>query len=306
MKRRRIVSLLPSATEMVCALGCRDQLVGRSHECDFPTDVSGVPVCTESKILPDSNSRAINEQVRNLTAASLSIYRVNEKRLLELKPDIILTQTQCDVCAVSEKEVARAVEKWLGARPRVVSFSPVRLGDVWDDLQRLAAILECKQRGHEVLKALKTRCVNVIEKSCLSGRKPTAACIEWLDPLMAAGNWVPDLVEMAGGKNLFGERGQHSDWMTWEQVREANPDFLILMPCGFDIARTVEELGLLRQKSGWAKLKAVKNNQVVVVDASAYFNRPGPRLVDSLETLGEIIHPEFFQFGHKGKAWVRV
>ncbi len=306
MKRRRIVSLLPSATEIVCALGCRDQLVGRSHECDFPADVADVPVCTESKILPDSNSRAINEQVQNLAAASLSIYRVNEKRLLELKPEIILTQTQCDVCAVSEKEVARVVEKWMGARPQVVSFSPARLADIWDDMLRLSAVLEIKERGNEVVKALKSRCVDVIEKSCLSGRKPTVACIEWLDPLMAAGNWVPDLVEMAGGKNLFGERGEHSGWMKWEPIRQADPDMIVLMPCGFDINRTRKELDVLRTKAGWAKLKAVKNNQVFAVDGSAYFNRPGPRLVDSLESLGEMIHPEFFKFGYQGKSWVRT
>jgi iron complex transport system substrate-binding protein len=305
LSRRRIISLLPSATEMVCALGCGARLVGRSHECDFPVEVTSLPACTESKLLPGAKSREIDEQINNLLGASLSIYRLDTRLMQELKPDLILTQSQCDVCAASEADVAKALGNWPGTPPQILSLTPHRLADVWEDLRRVAAVLGVSEHGKEVLRSLKVRCVDVIEKACMLDR-PTVACLEWLAPLMGAGNWVPELVELAGGRNLFGEAGKHTGRLKWEDLRAANPDFIIALPCGFDLARTRAEMAGLLSKPGWADLKAVRKGRVFLCDGSAYFNRPGPRVVESLETLAEILHPEKFRFGHEAKAWQKL
>lgn len=289
---------------MVCALGCGAQLVGRSHECDFPNEVTSLPVCTESKLLPNATSREIDEQIHNLLGASLSIYRLDTRLMQELKPDLILTQSQCDVCAASEADVAKALGNWPGTPPQILSLTPHRLADVWEDMRRVAAVLGVTEPGREVLRALKNRCVDVIEKACLLQR-PSVACLEWLDPLMGAGNWVPELVELAGGRNLFGEAGKHTGRLKWEEVRAANPDFLIALPCGFDLSRTRTELAALANKPGWAELNAVRKGRVFLCDGSALFNRPGPRLVESLEILAEVIHPEKFRFGQEGRGWER-
>lgn len=302
---RRIISLLPSATEMVCALGCGRQLVGRSHECDYPVEVTSLPVCTESKLLPNATSRQIDDQINNLLGASLSIYRLNTRLMQELKPNLIITQSQCDVCAASEADVAKALGNWPGSPPQILSLTPHRLADMWEDMRRVAAVLGVSEHGREVLRPLKNRCVDVIEKSCLLSR-PSVACIEWLDPLMGAGNWVPELVELAGGKSLFGETGKHTGKLRWDELCAADPDVILAMPCGFGLARTRSEIASLLQKPGWGDLKAVRKRRVFACDGSAYFNRPGPRLVESLEILAEILHPEKFHFGHESKAWQKL
>lgn len=304
MSHRRIISLLPSATEIVCLLGCGDRLVGRSHECDYPIEVTSLPVCTESKLLPNATSREIDTQIGNLRNASLSVYRLNTQLMQELKPDLIITQSQCDVCAASEAEVARALGNWSGPTPQILSLTPRRLADVWEDIRRVAALLEVTEPGREALRALKNRCVDVIEKACLLTR-PSMACLEWLDPLMGAGNWVPELVELAGGKNVFGTADQHTGRLRWEELRTANPDFIVALPCGFDRQRTATELLALSQRAGWSELKAVRSGRVFACDGSAYFNRPGPRLVDSLEILAEILHPTKFKFGHGVTGWAK-
>ncbi len=287
---------------MVWALGCGSQLVGRSHECDFPVEATSLPVCTESKLLPNSSSRQIDEQINNLLGASLSIYRLNTRLMQELKPNLILTQSQCDVCAASEADVAKALGNWTGPLPQILSLTPHRLADVWEDIRRVAAVLGISEHGKEVLRGLKIRCVDVIEKACLLPR-PSVACLEWLDPLMGAGNWVPELVELAGGRNLFGEAGKHTGRIRWEELGAANPEVIIALPCGFDLRRTREELRVLTTKPGWASLKAVRAGRVFLCDGSAYFNRPGPRLVESLEMLAEILHPAKFHFGLEQRGW---
>jgi len=301
---RRVVSLLPSATEMVCALGCGAQLVGRSHECDFPQEVTRLPVCSESKLQPDATSREIDEQIQDMLGASLSIYQVNSLLIQELRPDLILTQSQCDVCAASEADVAKALGNWPGTPPQIISLTPHRLEDVWADMGRVAAALGVTENGREVVLALKNRCVDVIAKACVL-KRPRVACLEWLDPLMGAGNWVPELVDLAGGRNLFGEPGKHTGRLEWEQLCSANPDFIIALPCGYNLAQTRAELGSLSNLSGWAKLKAVRQGRVFFCDGSAFFNRSGPRLVESLEILAEILHPKTFRFGHEGLGWER-
>lgn len=303
VKEHRIVSLLPSCTEIVCALGLENQLVGRSHECDFPASIRHLPVCTEPKLDVQASSAEIDRQVKDLLRNALSIYRIDVEKLKSLRPDFILTQSQCEVCAVSLPEVEAAVGAWLGSRPQIISLAPQALRDIWEDIRRVAEALGVPERGQTLLKTLKGRVVDIIEKACVIKRRPSVACLDWIEPLMAAGNWVPELVDLAGGLNLFGEAGKHSPWLNWEAVREHDPEIIIVLPCGFDLARTRKEMAALTSKPDWAKLRAVKSERVFLTDGSQYFNRPGPRLVESLEILAEIIQPNIFQFGHKGQGW---
>ncbi|HBZ71214.1 MAG TPA: cobalamin-binding protein [Deltaproteobacteria bacterium] len=300
----RIASLLPSTTEIACALGFLPQLVGRSHECDFPAEVASLPVCTAPKISLDGSSRQIDQRVRSLVAEALAIYRVDAELLRALSPDVILTQSQCEVCAVSAKEVEAAVCRWLGARPRIVSLSPATLADVIGDVGRVADALEAPERGRELRRALERRIACIAGESAGADR-PTVACIEWTEPLMAAGNWMPELVTCAGGRNLFGEAGKHSPVLEWAELRKADPEVIVALPCGFDLARTRREMEPLAARSGWRDLRAVRTGRVYLTDGNAYFNRPGPRVAESLEILAEILHPELFSFGYAGRAFER-
>jgi iron complex transport system substrate-binding protein len=226
--------------------------------------------------------------------------------LRDLRPDVILTQAQCEVCAVSLREVEQAVRAWTSRGPRLIALSPTRLADLWTDIACVAAALGVEPRGRDLIKRLKGRVADVIEKAAPVKRRPSVACIEWLDPLMAAGNWVPELVELAGGLNLFGEAGQHSPWLNWEAVREHDPEIIVVMPCGFDLPRTLHELPALTRCPDWSKLRAVRGEQVFLADGNQFFNRPGPRLVESLEILAEICQPKLFAFGHEGRGWQRL
>lgn len=301
----RIVSLIASSTEIVCALGLEDQLVGRSHECDFPESVQRLPVCTEPKFNVHGSSGEIDQRVKALLRDALSVYRVHPDILKQLRPEVILTQTQCEVCAVSLKDVEQAVDDWIDSRPRIVSLAPNALADVWKDIQRVAEALNVTDRGQSLVQHLQQRMAVLAEKARQQSHRPTVACIEWIEPLMAAGNWMPELVEMAGGANLFGEAGKHAPWMTWEQLCEKDPEVIVLLPCGFDIERIQQEMPLLTQRPEWGRLRAVQAGRVFLTDGNQYFNRPGPRLAESLEILAELLHPETFSFGHEGKGWRR-
>jgi iron complex transport system substrate-binding protein len=241
----RIVSLIASATEIVCALGFEEQLVGRSHECDYPPSVQRLPICTQPKFAADGTSYEIDQRVKAIVQEGLSVYRVDGARLRELEPDVIVTQSHCEVCAVSLREVERAVCAWLSTCPRLVSLAPNRLADVWTSIEQVADALQVPERGAEVIQRLQARMQSIEERACGLAERPRVACIEWIDPLMAAGNWMPQLVERAGGINLLGIAGKHSPWMTWEQLCAVDPDVLIFLPCGFDLARTRREMPVL-------------------------------------------------------------
>jgi iron complex transport system substrate-binding protein len=302
----RIVTLLPSATEIVCALGFEDQLVGRSHECDFPRAVVRVPALTEAKFNAEGTSAEIDQRVKKIVADALSVYRVDAARLRELKPDLIVTQSQCEVCAVSEREVEAAVAEWLGARPRIVSLAPYGLDDIFTDMQRVADALDARARGTELVERLRARLAKIAERARGASKRPGVATIEWIDPLMAAGNWMPTLIEMAGGVNLFGVAGEHSPWMKFDELAASDPDVILIAPCGFSIERAAQDLPVLTNRADWGRLKAVRGGQVFVADGNQYFNRPGPRIAESLEILAEIVHPELFDFGHEGAGWRRL
>jgi iron complex transport system substrate-binding protein len=302
----RIVSLIASATEMVCALGFEADLVGRSHECDFPESIKRLPVCTAPKFAVEGSSLEIDQRVKALLQEATSVYRVDEELLRRLRPDVIVTQAQCEVCAVSQRDVEAAVCGWVDAPVRVVSLQPNTLADVWDDLRAVAAALGVPERGEELIRGYQHRIDAIADRARGQGARPTVACLEWLDPLMAAGNWVPELVELAAGVNLFGSAGRHSPWMTWEQLRAHDPDVIVALPCGFDLEKTHLEMAPLTRLPGWAELRAVRSGRVFGTDGNQYFNRPGPRLVESLEILAELLHPGAFHLGHEGVGWRRL
>jgi iron complex transport system substrate-binding protein len=303
---RRIVSLLPSLTEIVCALGLEERLVGRSHECDFPPSVARLPACTEPRFEPEGSSRQIDDRVKALVRDGLSVYRVDPERLRELAPDAILTQDQCKVCAASLADVEEAVAAWLGQRPRLISVRPATLGDVFQDVQAIAEALGVAAGGRALVSALTDRVSALGEAAGRLAPRPRVACLEWLDPLMGAGNWMPELVALAGGKAVFGAAGEHSPWLAFEELAAADPEVIVLMPCGFDLSRTRRELHLLVEHPGFEALAAARAGRVFLVDGHQYMNRPGPRLVASLEILAEILHPEHFAFGHAGSGFERL
>lgn len=302
----RIVSLLPSATEVVCALGFEKQLVGRSHECDFPASVAKLPALTEPKFNPEGTSAEIDARVKKIVADALSVYRVDAAKLRELKPDVILTQSQCEVCAVNQSEVEAAVADWLGTRPTIVSLAPYSLEDVFTDLQNVADALDASSAGVKLVSGLRARLGAIGERARGASNRPRLATIEWIDPLMAAGNWMPTLVEMAGATNLFGRAGEHSPWMKFEELAAQDPDTILISPCGFNIERAAEDLPALTRRPEWPSLAAVREKRVFMADGNQYFNRPGPRLAESLEIIAEIAHPELFHFGHEGSGWRRI
>ncbi len=301
----KIVSLLPAATEIVCALGLEKNLVGRSHECDYPASVQHLPVCSEANFPDNLSSAAIDVKVKEILADALSIYTINRELIKQLSPDVVITQAQCEVCAVSLKDVEEALENYLHQPTRIISLQPHSLDDIFDDVTTVAAALNAAGAGDALLEELNQRVDIIRHKLKFNENRPAVACIEWLEPLMLSGNWVPELISAAGGISILTEPGRHSPYVQWEDIRLHDPEILIVMPCGFPIERTLKEVDLLLQLPGFTQLKAVKNNRVYIADGNQYFNRPGPRIVDSIEILAEIIHPKQFIFGYEGDGWIR-
>ena len=302
----RIISLLPSATEIVAALGFADHLVGRSHECDFPPGVEKLPVCSSTKLPVHGTSYEIDEKVKKIVAEGLSVYRVDADRLRQLRPDLILTQTQCAVCAVTPRDLEEALCTWTGAQPRILSLEPNNLDDVWNDFRHVGEALGVLPRTEQSIDALTKRLAAIREKARTMSSRPTVAAIEWLGPLMAGGNWMPELIEIAGGRSLFAKPGEHSPWLDWATLIDAEPEVILLLPCGFKIAQTIADLNLLTENPAWKNLRAVNEGRVYLIDGHHYFNRPGPRLVESAEIVAEILHADLFGFGHRGTGWISL
>lgn len=300
----RIVSLIPSGTEILAALGLTNAIVGRSHECDYPPEIKDRPVCTQARINTNAPSIEIHDKVNHLLQSALSIYQVKTDVLEKLQPTHIVTQDQCDVCAVSLKDVQEAVATLTHSSPQIISLQPQVLQDVWADIERVGKVFEIDSRA--VIENLEARVKILSQRTeglSQTENLPKVACIEWTNPLMVAANWIPELVSLAGGEPLFSVAGQPSAPINWETLIASNPDIIIFMPCGFDLKRTRQEAQLLNKHPEWQKLHAVQSGRVYITDGNSYFNRPGPRLVDSIEILGDILHPEIFQYGYKGKAW---
>lgn len=314
----RVASLLPSATEIVCALGLGDRLVLRSHECDHPEWVQRLPWATAPREEAPDSSVAIDKGIQRLIQEGLSIYRVHDDTLKRTAPQVILTQDQCRVCAVPFDTIQEAVNRLLDDSTRIVSLSPHDLESVMGEVLRVGEPLAVPERGRALVQQMRdamseisARARRSVLRAGVVGcegppggamapapgaerradvRRRRVLTIEWIDPLMVAGNWMPELIEMAGGESVLGVAGEHSPFVEWEEMRGLDPDLIVVMPCGFDLARTREEARALTGLPGWSDLRAVTEGRVALVDGHQYFNRPGPRLVDSLEILVEIFH----------------
>jgi iron complex transport system substrate-binding protein len=314
--RPRIVSLLPAATEIVVALGLEQHLVGRSHECDVPTSATALPALTATRIDPHGSSREIHEQVGQAlgqstetsaaptnaacrtaakSGAPSGLFTLDIERLAPLAPDVILTQAACDVCAVATADVAQAVER-SAAACRVVSLAATSLDDVLHDILTVGAATDRLPRAREVVARLRARIASVTHRTRTFADRPRVAVLDWLDPPMAAGHWVPEMIRRAGGAAVLGRPGSPSHWVNWQDVAAADPDVVVLAPCGFTLDRVVAEAGSPAVRPHIEPLRAAREGRVYAVDGHHLFNRPGPRLVDSLEVLAEILHPGRFRF----------
>ena len=308
MRDLRIVSLLPSATEIVCALGLRDALVARSHECDFPAGVEQLPFCTQPRFeIGGGSSREIDDAVRSLAAEAraadaLGVYRIDLDQLRGLAPTHIITQTQCEVCAVSLREVEAAVEALVGFETVIVPLAPNTLTDIRDDIQRTGAALGAERAADELAASLRFR-IDAIAERAAGLPAPSVAVIEWADPFMTAGHWTMEQVVLAGGRPVIGEPKGPSLRFEWDDLAAADPDVIIVSPCGFALERAWRDAELLAADPRWADLRAVRSGRVAVIDGNQFINRPGPRVAESQEIIAEILHPDAFDFGHRGRDW---
>src|SRR2546428_1060920 len=312
----RLVSLLASATEMIAELGCLDQLVGRSHACDYPPEVLSLPVVSKVEIDIDTSSAEIDAQVKQLAQSkrtldeaalkALSIYVIDIARLQTLRPDVIFTQTQCEVCAGSERDVVQAIQHLTGLQPRVVSLTPYRLDDVWEDVVRVGKVLGRQERAELLVKGYLQRLEHLAAVTATFGYRLRVAILEWLDPLMGVGELAPGLVVAAGGEPGFWVIGQDSPWLSLDELQAADPDVLVLGPCGYILQRTMVGVAILQRYPAWQSLRAVQNKRVYAIDGNAYLHRSGPRLVESAELLGRVLWGEELGIEVDTQAWKHV
>ena len=296
----KIGTLLPSATEIVCALGLEKNIVGISHECDFPSSVSNLPYLTSSSIGKHKSSENIHQSVETLLKNSLSVYDLDLELLKSLKPNYLITQDLCDVCAVSFDQVENACRQVLGSDTKIISLRPQRLKDIWEDVRRVAEELKV-MTAYEKFKIDFDGRINYISSKIKknSSTKRSVLTIEWYTPVMIGGLWLPEMIEIAGGNYLLATPGERALTVTREQLNEINPDVVIVKPCGFKLEQTMQELGVLKRNIPLENWKAFQSNDIFIVDGNAYFNRPGPRMIDSLEILSYCVHPKIFPEFHE-------
>lgn len=300
----RIVSLLPSTTEIICELGLEKQLVGRSHECKQSKYIRSLPSITTPEIKPKENSRDIHSDVQNLVENGLSVYKVDGDTLGKLKPDLVLTQDHCEVCAASLDDVEKAVQSHCSSDTRVVSVSPETIADIFDSILTIGEAAGVKITAVKLADELKMR-FDIISQTINGKPRLEIITIEWLDPLMTGGNWIPELVNLAGGEPILAEPGEHSPVVDWVQILDRNPDKLLIMPCGYTIGQTEKEMHLLTGRDGWQDMKAVKNREVYLLDGDRFFNRPGPGIYESARILAEILHPNLFKPISRNDGWIQ-
>lgn len=286
----RIISLLPSATEIVCELGLGPQLVGVTHECDHPPFVRDLPKVTRTLIRQHASSREIDARVRERLRSQQALYTLDLPTVEQLRPELIVTQGLCDVCAVAEEEVAAAAGCLLG-RPKVINLEPTRLAEVFECLQLVGAAAGVPRRAQEAVARLQARVDAVQHGTGGITARPRVVLLEWIDPPFSSGHWSPELVHLAGGLELIGREAQPSRRIAWEEIVRADPEVLVIACCGFDARRAQQDLPILAAYPGFDRLACVRSGRVYVLDGNAYFSRPGPRLVDSLEILAHLLHP---------------
>ena len=287
----KIVSLLPSATELVCGLGLRDQLVGVSHECDYPVSVVGLPILTSSRIPEGLSSGEIDRLVTDQLKNDEALYDLVMEPLVELQPDLIVTQALCDVCAVSGNDVAKAIGS-LPGDPQVINLEPICLDDVLETVTLLAEAAQCVEQGQRYRAELQSRIDTVSERSTPLTDKPRVALLDWLEPLFDGGHWTPEIIALAGGIPVFGDKRQPSQRREWHELVDAAPDIIFIALCGFNVERSLQDVEAFLKTEGFIELHRRTGTQVYLVDGNAYFSRPGPRLVDALEIMANALHPD--------------
>ena len=299
----KIITLIPSATEIISFLGLESQLVGVSHECDFPEKVKSLKKLTKTDIKTNVSSYNIHLQIEKILENSLSVYKVDENLLKYLNPDVIITQDQCNVCAVELSKVKEVTSSYLNKEVDIISLQPKSFKNIFENIEYVAKKLN-------VFNALNKNKINKLLHRISDVRQKKKSfknviCIEWCNPLMTAGNWIPDMVKIAGGNELFGINNKSSHWIDFKSVRDFNPEVIIFMPCGYNLLQTQRDVASLFENNvNWKNLSAYKNKKLYLVDGNQYFNRPGPRIVDSLEILAEIFNPDVFNYGYKGSGWI--
>ncbi len=302
MTKKRIITLIPSATEIISFLGLDRQLVGVSHECDFPENVKNIKKLTKTDIKTNTSSYNIHLQIEKILENSLSVYKVDEKLLKHLNPDVIITQDQCNVCAVNLSQVKKITNNYLNKEVNIISLQPKSFENIFEDIEIVAKKLDVlNELNKSKINKLFNRINNIRKKKKVL---KNIICIEWSNPLMVAGNWIPDMVKIAGGNELFGLYNKDSHWVDFKTIKDLNPEIMIFMPCGYNLLETQKDVTTLIEKdANWKSLTAYKNKKLYLVDGNQYFNRPGPRIVDSLEILAEIFNPNVFNYGYKGIGW---
>ena len=303
---QQIVSFLPSATEMACALGLSDQLVGITHECDYPPEIKGKPVVVRKTLPIEKMSQweidvAVSERMRD----GRSLYEVDEKLLQELAPDLILTQDLCQVCAPSGNEVSQALNL-LPKQPQILWLTPNSLEQIFANLHELGEATGRTKKAEELVAAGRARLKKIAAVTRNLSDRPRVFCMEWLDPVYCSGHWVPEMVRIAGGVDALAREGSDSVRITWDKVLEWNPEILIITPCGFNLEQAIEQSQQLFIYPGWSSLPAVLDGRVYAVDANSYFARPGPRVVDGTELLAHLIHPDLFSWNGSKRAYQRL
>jgi iron complex transport system substrate-binding protein len=306
MAAKRIVSFLPSATEMVCALGLEDQLVGITHECDYPPSIKDKPVVVSSAVPVENMTEAeIDKAVSERVRAGLSVYQVDEALLRQLAPDLILAQDLCEVCAPSGNEVSRAL-KVLSGKPEIFYLTPKSVGGILQNLRDLGHATGCSKAAESWVNSATDKLERMAAVTRTLPARPRVFCMEWLDPLYCSGHWVPEMVKMAGGIDEISQEGGDSFRVPWKDVLEWAPEVLVVMPCGFHLEKVVALAAKLGSLPGWMEIPAVRKRQVYAVDASSYFARPGPRVVEGTELLAHLIHPEAFAWQGPQCAYQRL
>lgn len=300
----RVVSLIASATEIMHALGAGNCQVARSHECDWPESVLALPPLTSTKFkVAGATSREIDTAVKTLVEMGLAVYEVDAEALKRIAPDVILTQDQCEVCAVSLADVERAVAGWTECHANVVSLRPHTLADIYADNVRIAEALGRPESGKALNDAM-AAAFDEIRRRVACRARPRLAFIEWIEPPMSGGHWLPEIAAIAGTENLFGDTGAQSPWISLDEIVASDPDLILVAPCGYDLETTRREMVALDREPRWQGLRAVRSGHIYIADGNAFFNRPGPRLVESAQIIAEIAHPEAAAYGHYGKHMV--
>ncbi len=289
-----IVSLLASATEIISALDLRYRLIGRSHECDYPSDVAALPVLSAPKVDPSASSKEIDRQVRDVVRDGLSVYDIRIAELERLKPDLIVTQDQCEVCAVSLTDVEGALCQVTLKDTKICTLHPNNIDDVTADFQRVADASGVPERGRALVDAFTRRLADIEQRTAALSSRPRVAMIEWMDPVMVAGGWIPELVRVAGGEPVIVESPEAFKTVEWAEIAAADPDVVVILPCGYDLSQTLGELDDDVLAVALESVPAVRRGKCYAADGNAYFNRPGPRLADSAEMLGAVLHPDLF------------